>query len=182
MTESYLFLSSSLIILVEARTYSASSLKQYSNVLTCLTSGLLTISDATQNCSKRFFHFGQLSGCLKSKPSGSFNWSCAVAILTPLPPCRRVPWLVCYIASSSYRSRIDLLNQIDNPEGLSRDFLSNVRWHWRPPDTSVYLHSAFFSTLLSLVYSIQSCKQVIQRSPEEGFWQTSPHKRPQCTH
>ena len=69
MTESYFFLSSSLM-LVEARTSSASSPRQ---VLTCLTSGLLARSEATRNCSKHFFHFGQFVWLLEVEAAGGFQ-------------------------------------------------------------------------------------------------------------
>ena len=96
-TDVCFFISSSLIV-VEATTSSASSPRQYSNVLTCLASLSFAISEEIQNCSKRFFYFGQLSGCLKSKRLGGFSCKQAVAI-PPLPPCR----------SSTFRLKRQLL-------------------------------------------------------------------------
>ncbi len=72
LTEAYLFLSSSLI-LVEARTSAAFFRRQYSSVLTCLTSELLTRSDATGNCSKRFFRFRPIVGLLEIKAVERFQ-------------------------------------------------------------------------------------------------------------
>ena len=43
--------------------------------------------EATQNCSKCFFHLGQLSGCLKSNDSGVLSCKFARAISRRLPPC-----------------------------------------------------------------------------------------------
>ena len=68
-TIAYLFLPSA-VKLVEVRMSSASSLRQYSSVLTCLSSSALTSSEATRNCSNRFFHLGQICGCLKSNGLG----------------------------------------------------------------------------------------------------------------
>ena len=51
-------------ILVDVRTSSASSPKQYSNVLICSSLLLPVIPDAMQNCSKCFLHFGHSSGLL----------------------------------------------------------------------------------------------------------------------
>ena len=89
MTVSYRFLSSS-VGLVNVSTESASSSRQYSNVLICLKSASPSSPEATRNCWKHRFHSGQSSGVLKLNGSGGCNWmfcmSFGIGSVT-LPPC-----------------------------------------------------------------------------------------------
>ena len=74
-------LRSSSVALVDTRTDSASSPKQYSSVLTCLSSESVERPDATRNCSYRLHHRGQSSGDLKLKGLGGVSCIPAISIL-----------------------------------------------------------------------------------------------------
>ena len=79
MTGSY-FLLSAAVILVEVRTSSASSPRQYSSVLTCCSSTSAVSPETLLNCSNRLYHLGQSSGLLKLKASGGCKRTLTISL------------------------------------------------------------------------------------------------------
>ena len=70
------------------RTDSASSPRQYRNVLTCFTATSAARHDATWNCSYRLRHLGHPSGDLKLNGPGGANCTPDISsVRPPLPPC-----------------------------------------------------------------------------------------------